>query len=354
LPGHSSSLALANPALAAPRALDRLLALPRVALGSWPTPIVPLVPGSGPAVLVKRDDLSQWGRGGAKARKIEHLLGAMRAQGRDELVTVMGNITNLAFDLLPALDHAGLGGSLFIIDDPPAPPEARARIFAGVRERVTLLGPSRVAAARAVAARWLAARREGRRPLWTFPGVSHPSAVLGNAHGLVEMVLQRSAERRPIPRVVFVSAATGTTVAGFLLGAHVLREAGFPDVRVIGVQVYPGALRRSVYWLLRWAERHLRLATPVPSGRIEIIDGQLHGGFGCFPDGLATTCERLADETGLFVDPIFGGKTWVAMEEHLLRARPRDEEVLYWHCGYTPEWRQLGQRQATRTGREAP
>lgn len=338
-----SALSLLDRTLVAPRALDRVLAAPRFALADWPTPIDTIAQPGGPAVLVKRDDLSGWGRGGAKARKIEHVIGHMHALGRDELVTVVGNITNLAFDLLPALDQARTRASLFIIDDPPVPPDVREYIFRGIRDRVTLMGPSRLAAARAVASRWLASRREGRRPLWTLPGVSHPSAIIGNAQGLIEMVMQRARERRPIPRVVFATAATGTTVAGFLLGAHALRLAGYADIRVVGVQVYPGAMRRSVSWLLRWAECFLRLPTRVPSDRIEIAASALQGGFGCFSDGLAETCLRLAEDTGLHIDPIFGGKTWAVMGQHLARERPPDEAVLYWHCGFTPEWTTLRQ-----------
>jgi hypothetical protein len=30
------------------------------------------------------------------------------------------------------------------------------------------------------------------------------------------------------------------------------------------------------------------------------------------------------------------------MEEAVERERPRDGEFLYWHCGFTPEWRTLG------------
>jgi 1-aminocyclopropane-1-carboxylate deaminase/D-cysteine desulfhydrase-like pyridoxal-dependent ACC family enzyme len=321
--------------------LERLLAAPRVALGNFPTPIETVRMGSRPAVLVKRDDRSGWGRGGAKARKIEHLLGELVVRGRDELVTVVGNITNLAFDLLPALDANGVRTSLFVIDDPPAPVALREAIFAGVRERVTLLGPSRARAVRAVLRRWFEARRAGGRPFWALPGVSHPSAVIGNACGFVEMALQCQREQRPLPKVVYVSAATGTTIAGFLLGEHALREAGFPPIRVVGVQVYPGRMRASVSWLLRWTEDRLGLVGRVPRERIEIDTSELAGGFGRYSVGLAERCHALASETGLLLDPIFGGKTWSAMNAALERTRADDETSLYWHCGYTPEWLEL-------------
>jgi hypothetical protein len=56
-----------SPAGAAARA--RLLAAPRTMLGSWPTPLERLGGPAAAGLWVKRDDLSGWGRGGAKARK---------------------------------------------------------------------------------------------------------------------------------------------------------------------------------------------------------------------------------------------------------------------------------------------
>src|SRR3989441_10417045 len=62
-------------------ALDRLAVCPRVPLGCWPTPLERLGP-AGPPVWVKRDDLSGWGRGGAKGRKLEDLPG--HGQGHED------------------------------------------------------------------------------------------------------------------------------------------------------------------------------------------------------------------------------------------------------------------------------
>ena len=105
--------------------LERILAAPRVPLGQWPTPVEP-VTCRARTVLVKRDDLSGFGRGGAKTRKIEHVLGLMQARGCDELLTAIGNITNLGFDLLPALGSQRLSWRIFVQDDPPLPATLRS------------------------------------------------------------------------------------------------------------------------------------------------------------------------------------------------------------------------------------
>ncbi len=322
-------------------ALQRIAASPSAGIGTWPTPIVRVARRRGPDLLVKRDDLSGHGRGGAKARKIDLLLGHLLANGHDELIAVAGNVTNLAFDLLPALDARNIRSSLFILDDPITCAEDRERIFAGVRRRVELLGTSRARALQAMLRAYRRGRREGRRPFMALPGVSHPAGVIGNARGFVEMVTQLRATGQPVPKTVFVTAATGTTLAGFVLGEHALRAAGLQPIRVVGVQIYPGAIRRLTWMLVRWTERFLGLRDRVPFDRIEICSSQLHGGFAQYPDALADLCGRVGEEAGVQLDPIFGGKTWAAMERDLEAAR-EDAATLYWHCGYTPEWEVLG------------
>jgi 1-aminocyclopropane-1-carboxylate deaminase/D-cysteine desulfhydrase-like pyridoxal-dependent ACC family enzyme len=248
-------------------------------------------------------------------------------------------VTNLVFDLLPALDRFAIRGRLFIINDPVALPEDRESIFAGVRDRISLEGTSRLAVAWKMARAWREGRRAGFRPFVAFPGVSHPSGVLGNATGFIEMMTQLERSGSPIPETVYVTAATGTTIAGFLLAEHALREAGWPAVRVVGVQVYPGAMRRWTHGLLRWTEATLGLGSRVPTERIDIVDAALHGGFARFPTAIAEVCERVVSEQGLKLDPVFGGKTWSVMEKRISRGvRP----TMYWHCGFTPEWRVLG------------
>lgn len=326
--------------------LQQLAALrgaPRASLGTWPTPLLEVEARGLPTILVKRDDLSGWGRGGAKARKIEHLIGYMLARGYTDLVTVAGNVTNLAFDLLPALDRVGIGSHLHVIDDPPAAPAQRAHIFGDLAERLTLLGPTRTEAFRRTWARWFQLRRRGRRPLWVLPGVSHPSGVIGNACGYLELAQQLDELGREPPRALFVTAATGTTLAGFVLAESLLRLSGRRPTRIVGAQIYPGRIAASTRFLSRWAgvSNARRLPRLLP---LDVSSAALAGGFGRFDGKLVDLCARVSADTGIDVDPIFGGKTWSVMEDAVGRERPKDGEFLYWHCGYTPEWQTLGQR----------
>jgi len=130
-------------------------------------------------------------------------------------------------------------------------------------------------------------------------------------------------------------------MGGFLIGEQALRHAGHPPIRIVGVQVYPGNVRMQTRLLIRWTERFLGVKDPVPEDRIAIDPSVLMGGFASFTDELSDECERVRAEEGIGVDPIFGGKTWHQMEHHRSRAAAELGSVLFWHCGYTPEWKDL-------------
>lgn len=324
-------------------AVRRLLCLPRTPLGSWPTPIERLPSPAGGQVWVKRDDLSAWGRAGSKTRKLEYLLGRLRDRGHDEVITVTGNVTNLVFDLLPALERHGIAAQVLVADYPRVARKEREAIFAGVRSRVRLLGSSKLGAFSLAFSAWTRSRARGGRPFFMPPGLAHPTGVVAGAAGLVELAEQLEASGQPWPRVVFVATATGTTVAGLLLAAHALARDGLPAVRVVGVAADRAPLRAITLGLIRWTEHALRIPTPVPAEDIQIVSLEGRPAFAAYDEELAERCRRLERESGLRIDPLFGGRAWCAMERFLrLTSGDARVPVLFWHCGYTPEWRTLG------------
>jgi len=319
--------------------VERIRRAPSVRIGGWPTPVSTVSRPRQADILVKRDDLSGSGRGGVKTRKIEHLLGHLRDNGYDSLVTAVGNVTNLVHDITPVLRQYGIDWEIVVADDPPLPPAIRRRMFNDVGAGVRLVG-SHLAAAGAVAGALRRARAAGRRPFLALPSLAHPMGVIANAAGFLEMVDQVDAMAVPPLQTVFITAASGTTLAGFLLAEDLLRRGGHRPIHIVGVQVYPGPARSWVHGLVRWTEEYLRMPDHLARGRIELRTSRLYGGFGRFPKELSALCRTLSDQTGLRIDPIFGGKTWSVMESYLAQG-PRRGSVLYWHCGYTPGWETL-------------
>jgi len=329
--------------------LSKLLNHPHIDIGHFPTPIdssTALDNKIGHAVFIKRDDLSGYGRGGAKTRKLSYLFGWLLAHGYDELITCMGNISNLVFDMTPLLKRYGIHGSLYCMNIPPMRHARRLELYKTLIDDIHLVGESYLAVAQRALSRYAHSRLSGRRPALILPGVSHPSGVIGNAVGFIEMVQQVRESKLPMPETVFVSAATGTTIAGFLLAERLLREAGWLSrrVRIIGVQIYPGPIRRLTQFLLNWTVVYLRLPLRFrfSISQIEWETDLLHGGFGCFGEEIARAQELFENATGICIDPFFSGKTFTALLRHVRNGNlPREAPVLFWHCGYTPDWQEL-------------
>jgi 1-aminocyclopropane-1-carboxylate deaminase/D-cysteine desulfhydrase-like pyridoxal-dependent ACC family enzyme len=322
-------------------ALERLLQIPRVELGTWPTPLDRINhPVLGP-MLVKRDDLSGFGaegRSGVKARKLEGFLAYLHGRGVEELIMPLGNITNLGPDLLKAAAELHIATRLLIVDDPPMSPVRRAAVFAPLVSSVRLIGRSYASAGAHLLLEGAAARLRGRRAMIALPSPAHPAAVVGTARGYLELMEQLAAAGEPPPRAVYVAAAAGSSVAGFALGEALMRAAGAPAVRIVGVQVAPAPIAIWLSALVRWTARFFRLG-PLPSlNTVSILRDPRHVDYGHFDALHEATCRRVHEQFGLTIDPIYGGKSWTALEASDRGAAPRDRPILFWHCGFTPGW----------------
>jgi 1-aminocyclopropane-1-carboxylate deaminase/D-cysteine desulfhydrase-like pyridoxal-dependent ACC family enzyme len=317
-----------------------MVAPPAIRLGQWPTPVERVPATTLGEILVKRDDLSGHGRGGVKTRKIEHVVSHLLEGDHDILITAVGNITNLVDDMVPVLRRHGITWEIVVADEPRLPPSERERMFADVGDGVRLLGPSRARVTRALLGATARARAAGRKPFLAAPGLAHPTGVMANMRAYLELTEQTEAMDGPPLETVFITAASGTTLAGFLLAEHMRRRDGGHPIHVIGVQTYPGPTAAWVRGLIRWTEHQIGARDHLPVGQIELRRSRLYQGFGRYPHDLVRLCRSVKEMTGLEIDPIFGGKTWSAMESYLSHG-PRRGPVLYWHCGLTPGWERL-------------
>ncbi len=324
--------------------LTKITNFSQVTLGTWPTPIESYNLPQIKSLKVKRDDLSCYGRGGAKTRKIEGLLTYMQQQKYQKIITVGGNITNAIFDLLQALKERSLKYKLFIIDDPPAGMQERQKIFSPILQNISLGKNNRIKIFLSVIKQYIKDRKSGIRSCLILPGLSHPSAIIGNALGLIEMAQQLKSSEKKLPHTVYITAATGSTIAGFLLAAAVLKKELGTDINIVGVQVYSGFIKLRTWLFIKWTRYFLGLRANVFFKDININKDYLQGGFGKYNNTIEDKCLEIEQITKIKLDPIFSGKTWLAMEKHwegIKKDLADDSYPLFWHCGYTPEWKIL-------------
>jgi 1-aminocyclopropane-1-carboxylate deaminase/D-cysteine desulfhydrase-like pyridoxal-dependent ACC family enzyme len=247
-------------------------------------------------------------------------------------------MTNLGHDLIPLVEKLGIALTLPILNDPPMTPIERRELFQAEAGRVELVGRSRAVVVARCARSFASAKARGRRPIAVLPSPGHPSAVIGAARGFIELVHQIRERGDRLPGSLFISAAAGTTVTGFLIAEALFRAAGIARMRLFAVQVSPDPLWLWLPVLLRWSRRALGLRGSLPTDDFEIVRSRRNLTFGRFDQEHEKLCERVKDRFGMVIDPLYGGKTWSDME----RLAPKgsgNAPVLFWHCGYTPDWR---------------
>jgi 1-aminocyclopropane-1-carboxylate deaminase/D-cysteine desulfhydrase-like pyridoxal-dependent ACC family enzyme len=324
-------------------AMERLLSIPRLRLANWPTPLDTIFHPQLGRVLIKRDDLAGFGvegRSGVKARKLEVFLENLRSRRIPSLVMALGNLTSLAFDLAREAKSVGIDVRYLVVDDPPLPYEKRREIFAPILDRVQLLGPSYAAAFARLFEISIRSRRKGTRTMITLPSPAHPTAIAGVARGYIEAMQQAAEMEGSLPRGLYIAAASGSTAAGLALGEALMRAAGAPPVEIVAVRVGPQPLSLWIRWLIRWTARYWKLERLPDRIGISVIKDPRHLHYGRFDDAHEDTCRRVLEQFGLPIDPIYGGKSWAILEERERAFAGRgDRPALFWHCGYTPNWR---------------
>jgi D-cysteine desulfhydrase len=301
--------------------------LPRVELGSAPTPVRPLAAVDGG--WVKDDGAFGTLRGGNKVRKLEWTLAAAVERGRRRVVTVGALGTNHGLCTALYGREQGLDVELALVDQ-PLDDHVRAQLrrieATGARVHRTH-GRTRTA----LAMPWLLAR--GPRPYVLAVGGSSPLGCVGYVEAALELGRQVAAGELPEPSHVVVAVGSGGTAAGLVAG---LPLAGL-RTGVIGVAVY-GKRTPSAAGILRLARRTLALLrdrgaeVPAAAGlaALDLRTDWLGAGYGHRTAEAEAASAVALDRDGLRLEPVYTAKAFAAVLELRLPG-----PVLYWHTHHS-------------------
>ena len=298
------------------------LALPRLALGSFPTPVerLPLSPG-GTTLWVKRDDLAGTLYGGNKVRKLEYLLAAHRSQ---PLLTIGASGSHHV--LATALYGRMAGCRCYAVMAPqPASPHVdanRALIETLLTDWVDV--PNRLLIPAGMARMRLRLVRRGHpTPVDIAAGGSNPTGCLGWVAGGLELAEQVRAGLLPEPDQVWLPLGSAGNAAGLLVG---LRLAGL-RTRVMAVRVveYPltsGAAARLLAHRTVALLRRLGASTPAGFGLegLEVVNGYLGAGYGHDTPATARAIHLARNELGLELEGTYTAKAMAGCLDHLRAA----------------------------------
>ena len=318
--------------------LDRLA---RTQLGHLPTPIEPMERLSadlgGPALYVKRDDLTGLGFGGNKIRALEYILPEAMSRGADVLVTAGVVQSNSTRQIAAAAARLGVGCHVLVItdrvesigDDYSVTGNALlGHLFGATTETMSLQDDREQRLADAADH----LRAEGFAPYVVPYGCSNLLGATGYVNAALEITQQSEALGLSFTHVVHASG-TGGTQAGLIAGFGVLGR----ETRVIGIDVDadPAGVHDRV--ATRLAELTGALGVESFCDRIAVDPGYAAGAYGAVDKSTIEAIGMAARLEALLVDPVYSGKGFAGLIG-LARSGHfgADDRVLFIHTGGEP------------------
>jgi D-cysteine desulfhydrase family pyridoxal phosphate-dependent enzyme len=304
-------------------------------LARTPTPIHYLPRLSkllGAQIYCKRDDLTGFGFGGNKVRKLEFLLSEAARQGADSLVTCGSNQSNWC--CMTAVAGAVLGMDVYLVLGGPAPRSDTGNIrlsrLAGAKMSHIDTGDDAVLEA---ASRDLegSLQARGKRPYRIIMGGSTGLGSLGYVSALQEVMAWEKSANRRFSKIIHATGSAGTQaglVAGSVLGGWEGEVIGMAVSRSSEAQI------QKVRAVLEQMLSRKRLER----ARIIVEDGFVGGGYRQKTEACAEALEIFARVEGLFLDEVYTGKAAAGLIAYGRDGRFRgDENVLFLHTGGTAQ-----------------
>lgn len=304
---------------------ERAAGLPRVGLGTFPTPLEPLrnpglvIPGARAEVLVKRDDLTGFSTAGNKLRLLEFLLGDALAQGARTMVGCGPTTSNFIASLSQTSAVNGLDVEVYIPG--PITPNPSIALAQAAGARVTSVPLTRHEIDGFVAGRAAELTAAGT-PAYGIPrGGATAVGAVGYALAAEEIAAQLG-DRTDV--VIVIPAGSCASSAGILAGLTLLDS----PYRVIAVSTN------------REIDEAREVLLGISEGVVELL-----GGASSRPEERLTLIDRADAETPEDLDHVRAAlqHAGIIAADHygpatvteLVRAarQPVASTVVWWHTG---------------------
>lgn len=314
--------------------------LSRFKLAEYPTPIHFLKTLTeafdGPDIYMKRDDLISLGMGGNKVRKLEFLIGEALEQRKDTLVTAGGIQSNHCRLTAASARRAGLDCHLVLNGVPPDTPNGNLLLdnlfgahihYCDRKDRDSML--YQVADELA---------ENGKKPYVIPVGGSNSTGTVGYVDAMFELEIQLK-EMNLTPDAIVFASSSGGTQAGLTLGARITGFRG----QVLGIsidQVKTGTASFLPVLTRIVNETAKRIDSDIAMTESDFsLDCNYLGAGYAVPGDLEFDAIRdLARYEGILLGPVYTARAMGALLDMIQKnVFKKDQSVLFWHTGGTPE-----------------
>ena len=305
--------------------MKQLKDFPRVHLGLFPTPMYKLENISrllGTNVWIKRDDMTGVGLGGNKVRKLEFLLAEARAQGAQIVMTTGGAQSNHAMLTAACAKRMGLTPILVLKKRGVTERKGNQLLEYLMDTDVRFVDTDSYDDIYAEMDRIGA---QLGRPYYKIP--CGGSNALGSL-GYVACMEEVAASGQHFDHIICAEGSGGTH-AGTALGAKLF----MPDSLVTAVMVDNDPFDEITPALMREAAKLLELDMSIGREDVHFLDMCGPGYAIASAEGNAAI-RLMAENEGLFLDPVYTGKAFAGLVKMAREGRFRPEDnVLFLFSG---------------------
>jgi len=316
---------------------------PRVHMGHLPTPIDPmesLGAHCGITLAVKRDDCTGIAFGGNKVRQLEFYLGDAQTGGADTILITGAVQSNYVRTAAAMANKLGMTCHIQLEERVSGVAElyrTNGNVLLDHLLGATLHsyedGEDEAGADRSLHALAGKLSGSGRTPYIIPLGIdAPPTGALGYVNAALELAGQIGNEAWP--DAIVVGSGSALTHAGLVLGLKLLGI----ETTVYGVCVRRNAQLQAERVLRRAREtaRMLELQCPVTERDIHLTDIALSPGYGKLNEVTSQAIKITARLEGLFLDPVYTGKTMAGLLHLVQQGELSGKSVLFWHTGGQP------------------
>ena len=321
---------------------ETLDALPRAQLGNFPTPLdnCPRLTAhlGGPAIYIKRDDLTGLALGGNKTRNLEFLFGEAIAQGADCIITGAYPQSNQCrqtaaaaaklglecFLVLGALKHRSdvqgnlLLDHLFGAHVEIAPDADDVGVQAVIDERVESL------------------KAQGRRP-FRFTN-KYPELAVKSVAGYLSGMLELHEQLVLLPEqatTIVVTSGSGSTHTGI---AATVKALGLP-YHVTGISIRPQnpPQRERIAALSQTAAHYYGIPCALTPYEVDVLEEYFGAGHGVATDAGREAALTVARTEGILLDLTYTGKAMSGLIDLVRNGTFKPgKRVVFVHTGGIP------------------
>ena len=311
---------------------EKLKTFPRTPLSIVPTPchrLHTLSEAYGADLYCKRDDMTGFGFGGNKSRKLEFLIGEAIEHNSDTLVTCGGIQSN--FCRLTAAAGAFVGMDVHLVLGGGRPDEATGNVILDqlLGAKIHYMESTDWNEWEEEAGRLARQLQDKGKKVFRIPiGGSVPVGVAGYTAVFLEILNDQKRLGMTFDHIIHASGSGGTQ-AGLVVGKEMSEWKG--RISGISVSMEKKILEKTVFQLA--LETAAMLGGKASRESVIVYDGFVGEGYAIRTTRAESAIELFARREGVFLDHVYTGKAAGALIEWLEKGELSGKKVLFLHTG---------------------